>query len=316
MAPRTPTATMLAGLALAASVVAADAEAPRVSAVASKAEVTVGEPFTVELEATGPAGTVFTFPRQAGAEQVELEAESTSPPAAAPSHGPRQRYQALVFAVGEARVPAVPVRYRLPDGTEGEVASAPLTVRVSSLLPKDPQEQKLADIRGPVGLAIGRTFWVALGALLLAAGGLGLWWWRRRRPKTSAAPRVPELAPETEARQALAALEAAGHLARGDYRVFYIALTVIAKRYLERRLAVPVVEMTSTEMVAFLRECALARDFAPALRDLAGAADQIKFARASGLAAEAERHLAAARALVDGLEQALRPAEAGAEKVA
>jgi hypothetical protein len=218
--------------------------------------------------------------------------------------------------VGEVEVPPVRVKYRLPDGAQGEVASAPLPLRVLSLLPKDPQEQKLADIRGPVGLAIGRAFWVALAALVAAFAGICLWWWRRRRPEASPAPPVPKAAPDVEAGRALAALEAAGHLARGEYRVFYIALTAIAKRYLERRLAAPVLEMTSAEMIAYLRDCPPARDFVPALRDLSGAADAIKFARGSGLAAAAEEHLQAVRAMVDGLEQALRPAAASAEKVA
>jgi hypothetical protein len=44
------------------------------------------------------------------------------------------------------------------------------------------------------------------------------------------------------------------------------------------------------------------------MRDLAQAADQIKFARGQGLAQAAERHLAAVRALVPALEARLHPA--------
>jgi len=44
------------------------------------------------------------------------------------------------------------------------------------------------------------------------------------------------------------------------------------------------------------------------MRDLSGAADQIKFARGSGLQEEAERHLAATRALIEALETRLRAA--------
>ena len=77
---------------------------------------------------------------------------------------------------------------------------------------------------------------------------------------------------------------------------------------MERRLEAPIVEMTTAEMLAHLRAAAHTAEMAPLLRDLSGAADQIKFARGRGAAEEAERHLAAVRALIDGLEARLRPA--------
>ena len=46
----------------------------RVVATASKTEVTVGETFTIELKATGPPGTTYTFPGEAATEAFELRA--------------------------------------------------------------------------------------------------------------------------------------------------------------------------------------------------------------------------------------------------
>jgi hypothetical protein len=117
--------------------------------------------------------------------------------------------------------------------------------------------------------------------------------------------------------EALAALErlaASGLVERADYRGYYIALAEIAKRYLERRLGAPVLEMTSSEMAAFLRDHPQGGPFASTVREMAWAADQVKFARGTGMEHEARRHLDAARGLVRGLEQRLRPA--GEERVA
>jgi hypothetical protein len=72
-----------------------------------------------------------------------------------------------------------------------------------------------------------------------------------------------------------------------------------------------VLEMTTAETLAFLRSHDHGGDVLPVMRDLAGAADRIKFARGQGLAAEAERHLAAVRALVPALEARLRPPAPG-----
>ena len=203
------------------------------------------------------------------------------------------------------------MRYRLADGTEGEASSGAVPLKVVSLLPKDPQAQKLADVRGPAPVSIGRAFWVALGVALVLVAALVAWLVRRRRRKEAPlAVAVPELPPDAEALRALDALAAAGLLPRGEYRSFYIRLAAVAKRYLERRPGAPVLEMTTAETLAFLRGHAHGGELLPVMRDVAEAADRIKFAKGQGLSQEAERHLAAVRALVPALEARLRPAPA------
>jgi hypothetical protein len=280
---------------------------------ASRDVVTVGETFTIEVKATGPAGTEYTFPAEASEETFDLATPrpgAGTPPAAGGSPpGPgTHRYDARVYALGDVEIPPIPVRYRLPDGTEGETATKPLAVKVASLLPKDPKEQRLADVRPPQAASIGRAFWLALLATLALAGALAAWWWRRRRvPASVVAPPVPSLPPDVEALRALDALAASGLLAQGAFRAFYIRLTGVAKGYLERRLGAPVLEMTTTETLGLLRGHAHGDVLLPVTRDLAEAADRIKFAKGEGLGAEAERHLQAVRALVPALEARLRP---------
>lgn len=285
-----------------------------VTATASKSEVTVGEAFTLELKATGPAGTTYTFAGEASAETLELRTPPL-PPGASPSVEPgTHRYEATVFALGDSQVPPIPVRYKLADGTTGEAASAPLALKVVSLLPKDAAEQKLADIRSPAAVGIGAPFWVAVGLAVLVLGALVYWLVRRRKPTTlPSAPSVPAVPPDAEALRALDALAAEGLPGRGELRPFYIRLTAIAKRYLERRLGAPVLEMTSSETLAFLRAHPHAGELLSVVRDLAEAADRIKFAKGSGLGPEAERHLASVRALVPALESKLKPPPAAEE---
>ena len=287
-----------------------------VTATPSKTEVTVGETFTIELKATGPAGTTYAFPAGTETDSFELRTPAPDPKAgpAPPASPGTHRYEAAVFAVAEAAIPPIPVHYKLPGGTEGEAASAPVPLKIVSLLPKDAQEQKLADVRGPLSVGIGGAFWAALGAAVIFTAALVVWIVRRRRRKAEppAAVAVPQASPDAEALRALDALAASGLLARREYRPFYIRLTAVAKRYLERRLDAPVLEMTTAETLAFLRAHCHGGDLLPVVRDLAEAADRIKFARGEGLAEEAERHLAAVRALVPALEARLRPAPAAA----
>jgi hypothetical protein len=292
-----------------------------VVATADKDEVTVGETFTIELKAMGPPGTDYRF--AAGASEDEVEIRTPEPKGDAGQGGASlepgtHRYEAAVFVLGDVRIPPIPVRYRLPDGTEGEAESEPIELKVASLLPRNAADQKLADIRGPRGVGIGRAFWVAILAVLLLGAGLVTWLVRRRRrPKEALVSPAPVIAPDAEALGALDDLAASGLLPARAFREFYIRITTIAKRYLERRLGAPILEMTTSETVAFLRHHAHGGGVLPTVRDLAMAADQIKFARGEGLAEAAERHLAAARALVLDLEARLRPAPGeGAEEAA
>ncbi len=299
-------------LALALVLAAAAAVEPspppvRVEATPSKTEVTVGEAFAIEVKAIGPAGTSYSFPAEAEHDQLELRTPANA--ATSPMPG-LHRYEAALFALGEVEIPSIPVRYRLPDGSEGEARTPPIKVKVVSLLPKDAEAQKLADIRGPVGVDVGRAFWLGLAAVGLVVAALGAWLWTRKRaPVVGEAP-LPDVSPDDEALRALERLIASGQLARGEMRPFYIELTAIAKRYLERRLGAPVQEMTSAEMVAFLRDGPHEQSLAGPLRDVATAADGIKFARGEGMREEAERHLAAVRSAIATLEDRLRPKEA------
>lgn len=281
------------------------AEAPGVKASASKTDLHVGEAFVVEVTATGPPGTAFEFPKEAGNESVELR---ESPSGASPPPPGVRRYEGMALALGDVDVPAVEVPYRLADGSSGSASTEPIRLRVESVLPKDPKQQKLVDIRGPLSLAIGTPFWVAVTIVGLLIAGALFWWMRRRRPAPPADAQ-PEVAPDVEALGALDRLAAAGLVERAEHRAYYIALAEIAKRYLERRLGAPVLEMTSAEMASFLRDHPAASSFATSVRDLAGAADRVKFARGAAVEDEARRHLEAARSMVRGVEDKLRPRE-------
>ena len=295
------------GLAAALLAGAAAAQPVSVTARATSTEVSVGQRFVVTIEARGPAGTTWTFPAEAGDEKVVLRAA-----AAQPAGGAAFVYEAAAFSVGEVSVPSIAVKYRLPDGTEGEARSEPIPLQIVSLLPKDESERTLADIRGPVKLPLGGWFWGALVATAALVALAVVLVRRRRRPVQAAAKVVAEIAPDVEALSALDALAASELLGAADLKPFYVALAEIAKRYLERRLEAPVLEMTTAEAMAFLRENGIARELAPSLRDLMLAADQIKFARGHSERTTGERHVAAVRAMVTVIEARVRPPQAPA----
>jgi len=287
----------------------AAAGTPSVSATTSKPRITVGETFFVDVRASGPADAIWSFPAQLGTGDVELVLDQQQPLEGEPTLAAgSRRYRGIAFGLDQVTVPPIPVGYRLGDGSEGEATTEAITLRVVSLLPMDSEEQKLTDIRSPGRLDVGTEFWVALGVLLAALAALALHLYRRRRPDAFV-PTAPRTPPDREALEALDALDGAGLLATGQLRDYYIRLADIAKRYLERRLGAPVLEMTSSEAVSYLRGHGDGRTVATPMRDLAGAADFVKFAKGVSPTEEAERHLRTARQIVEELEQRLRPAD-------
>jgi hypothetical protein len=276
-------------------------------------QVTVGQSFIVEVRATGPAGTTWTFPTETGDERVELRAVSETK-GSLPSS--TQRYRAVAYALDEVGIPAIAVAYTLPTGQHGEVRTEVVPVKLASGLPKDPAQQTPADIRPPVSLPLGVPFWIAV-ALVLTAVASGVWWLVRRRRKALApAVPVPLVAPDVEALSALDRLAATDLLPRHEFRAFYIELAEIAKRYLERRLEAPILEMTSSETVGFLRDHVVGREHVSTIRELVSSADVVKFARGGAESAVAERQLAAVRGVVTVVEGRLCPPVGPPEKAA
>lgn len=294
-------------LALIVTALAKAASGQTVSVVARppSTEVAPGQSFVVEVTATGPTGSEWTFPAQAGTEHVDLELQP--PPEKAPPRPGTATYRGAVFALGDAEIPAIAVQYRLPGGEKGSTSSAPVKLKVVSALPKGEENPQPADLRPPVTLPVGAAFWAALGLALVLVGMVAAWLIRRRRQAAEpVAPTVPEVPPEEEARLALERLAASGLVEREEYRQYYIELATIAKRYLERRLDQPVLEMTSAEVAALLRDHPLAGPHLPVMRDLMGAADWVKFARGSAQVEAAQRHLASVRGIVAAVEETLQ----------
>ena len=216
-------------------------------------------------------------------------------------------YVAQVFALGaEAKVPEIEIHYTMPDGTEGSVKSAPVPLNVISVLdPKDANPAP-ADFAPPLPVRVSRAFWVASTLATVLSIFLFVAIARRLRdPKKLVEPKVtPPISPEDDAIRALDDLALSGR-AQGEPRTFYILLIQIMKQYLERRLQAPILEMTSTETLAFAKAHAWTAPHAVGIRDLVRSADLVKFGGSSD-ASNAERQLQLVRELVGRVDRLQR----------
>jgi len=203
----------------------------------------------------------------------------------------RQVYTLEPTRAGKLTIAPIAVRFHDErpdgDGQEHTLESEALTVEVSTVL--SDAAPSLADLRpaaGPVELMAGGTpfdWWLAGTAALLAVAGIVVWKVRRRR-----GPREPALSP-----QELAWLELEqivdSRLAESDVKEYYVELTGVVRRYIERSTGVSAPEQTTEE---FLREIVQDAVFADQdqqrLQQFLESADLVKFAALEPAASDIE----------------------------
>ncbi len=242
-------------------------------------EVTVNLPPTISVEPDAAASSTDTY----------------AVLGAAPSGVPRRwRFDVLPLAVG--KLPVV-LAFTLSDGSQTRrAASPPFSLQVAEP-PGLGTEPQLYDIKEP--LAARAALWPWIAALLAA---FALWWlWRHRRRKADPSPQAAPPDPRTPQEAALAdldALEASGLWEDRRAREFYVALTDILRRYLERRFSIPAWILTTAEIIRQMRRADIDRRLTGAAQTLLERSDLVKFARwAPGIKAGPE-DLAEARAFV------------------
>ena len=164
------------------------------------------------------------------------------------------------------------------SGKEHTIETEPITVEVAAAVAQEaPSLDHLHGLADPLPLPQSSSAarrWIAVTAVVALVGAAAVWWVRRRKRLQSASvPTAAELA-----KLELQRLRESD-LASREVKLFYVELTAIVRRYIERTKGIHAPEETTQE---FLQEISLRKDF-PAeqsrrLRGFLEAADLVKFA--------------------------------------
>jgi hypothetical protein len=205
---------------------------------------------------------------------------------------------------GRLRIDPIAVSYTdaRPQGDHREhtIETDALSVEVTSVL--GDKTPKLDDLHGPaspIALESPSYAWLwALIAFVVAIVAARYWRKRRVAPQRKMAA-VKILTPEELANQELDKLVASG-LAATDIKAFYVALTDIVRRYIERTTGVRAPELTTEE---FLREIARRKTFDQEVRsrlqEFLETADLVKFAAHQPNPADVDESVRRARLFID-----------------
>lgn len=267
-----------------ASAYADSASLGGIKASADATHLTVGDLFwytaTVQLPADSRPvlpGADAEFP---GFEVRDYQEETTTLP-----DGTQQieiRYQLVTFTVGEKQIADFEVQAeRTVDGQlrTDKYLAPPVKITVESVLP--PQGAEPKPIYGPLFLAPWWYSWlkplgIALAVLVVVV--VTAWLWARRKRSAQGTAEIP-LTPHEAACLALQKLGDSSLIASGQLKAFYSELSDIMRRWLEYRIDIRAMELTTGLIRYDLRNSDLQADWQEQYIELLRRGDLVKFAK-------------------------------------
>ena len=273
-----------------------------ISVSSDRQAVEIGQSIRVQVEISYGEGVEVTpiEPEKWTLKPFELQDAAL---ARLPEEGGRQRVRytlrVAAFEEGEVTFPSLPLNYS-KDGVAGKVESKPFQVMVGRVSAgKDDKPGEIRDLK-PLAQS---DFPPLLLVALVLAGALLAWllyrlvaWLRRPRPKAA----QPALPPFELARRELARLERERLWEGGQMELYYDQLHLVLRTYLGWRFGVTLLEKTSEETLALLKDKeGLSYDNWRTFKGNLEDGDLVKFARLHPPAERPPQHLEQAKTLVE-----------------
>ena len=277
------------------------AQEPTLRTSVDTTRITVGDRIQMSLSVEHAPGLRVVWPDSLDLSPFEVLAAQAGPPAARGETVVSQAVLTLTsFELGELEIPSFFVTVEGPDGAE-TLRTDPFGIEVASV--GLDEGDGIRGIRGPMAIPLSPVF-VGVGLLLaLLALAAAVWIWRRVRGRGEpgdAPPAAPPRPAHEVALDALDALERSELLVEGRVKDFHVALSEIARRYVEGRFQVRALEMTTREIRAGLAASSAPSAFAAGLGPVLDRCDLVKFAKVRPSADTARGLVDEVRALVRG----------------
>lgn len=182
-----------------------------------------------------------------------------------------------IYELGDFEVPAIPVTIWNIQGKSITSKTSAWPIKIVSVGKKKEDTGDIRPIKGPMGFDL--SYWrnVVLGLAVVALSGLLIFLVIRRRRKQSQ-DLESKLPPEKRAELELHRLEEKRYITDNLPKEHYTEISNILRRYLERRYQVDVMELTTPETVASIREKIYSPELVAEIREILQTSDLVKFA--------------------------------------
>jgi hypothetical protein len=284
--------------------VAAAADPVNAAATLDKTSITVGDPAVLTLYADAESGYTVGDPTLAhnvgDLEVLEIlpSGRSTRPGGIARW---TFRYRITGWVLGDLAVPPIEIPYSGPNGVNGVAKTAPLVLRVASVIQSGEDTSDIKPLKPQLDLPeafAARFSRIALIALAVAAftalAGFIFWMLLRRREQVAAEER---LTPVQRALRELDALASQGLPEKGRTPEHYELLTASLRRYAVQRFGIEP-GRTSRELRAAMERAGVDRAQAVAIYEILREGDEVRFRHAVPYPAHAQNAVRAALEVV------------------
>lgn len=282
-----------------------------------RSEITIGDRIEYRIHITYDPGVEIQKPGWGqGLETFQiLDFQRGTPEKVGERWETTDVYTLSTFTPEDYILPPVQVPVRLPSGATQVLETQPIAVKVSSVLPDDETVFEIKDIRNPVAVYSG-VDWMRLavigGVLLLVAAAALLYWRLKKRPlvQTILPPPRPEHELAFERLRALRdRVEGWGPTPDAPLcREYGLELSETLREYLEKRLDILALEMTTEQLADHFKHSPLDRKKGEGSLDeiLLGVlhwTDILKFAKGTDTRENLLSRITEAERLIDGTKR-------------
>jgi len=272
----------------------------KVSASVDKDKITIGDKITYTLNVKADKDIEIKFPEFAeNLGGFAIKDFGSSEKSWFKTKTYRQWYVLDTYVSGKYSIPEATIEYRKKGQEEWqEVSTDEITVEVESILESAEDKRDIREIAGPIAFHIKIPWYVqVILVLIVLAAGIAFFLFKRKKTQSIFVP--PRPAHEI-AYEALEVLKQKEYLKRREFKLYYIELSDIVRRYLENRFNLRAPEMTTEEFLNSVKDNKmLSYEHKSLLRDFLSHCDLVKFAKYEPPEKEAGLSFESAKRLID-----------------
>ncbi|KPK74285.1 MAG: hypothetical protein AMJ89_06800 [candidate division Zixibacteria bacterium SM23_73] len=175
----------------------------------------------------------------------------------------------------------ITINYTDPNGEKKQIQSEPLFILVKSVGATESDKEDIRGLKPPIKIKSGYWTYLLIIPVLALLGAFGFLYYRQRT-KAVALPKIPEELKKPGWEVALLELEelkGSGILKRKELKKYYIALSDIIRRYLERRYQMTALDRTTQEVKAELKKAKAGAEVIDLAYGFLYSCDLVKFAK-------------------------------------
>jgi hypothetical protein len=193
----------------------------------------------------------------------------------------KSEYVITTFTTGEYVIPPIAIHYTDPKGEKKQIQSEPLFILVKSVGATESDKEDIRGLKPPIEIKGGYWTYLLILPALVLLGAFGFFYYRQRS-KGVGLPKVPEELKKPAWEVALLELENLKNsdiLERKEIKKYYIILSDIIRKYLERRYQITALDRTTAEVKFEMKNVKVDKEIIDSVYDFLFSCDLVKFAK-------------------------------------